>query len=84
MGFAQIKADPEFDHEGTNTWVKACDPAQDTTAQKNPSGAGTPTYPNVGVDCMGFAQKNADEFAQIKDDFAGSGTNTWVTKCDPS
>ena len=33
MGFAQVKGDdPEFDHEGTNTWVKACDPAQDTTA----------------------------------------------------
>jgi hypothetical protein len=47
MGFAQIKADPEFDHEGTNTWVKACDPNQDTTAQKNPSGAGTHEIKNT-------------------------------------
>lgn len=52
---------------GNSAWVDQCDPTQDTVAQKNPSGAGTysegtkGTFPGVGVDCQGFAQKKSQK-----------------------
>ena len=74
MGFAQVKGDgldlpPDADGDA---WVEKCDPAQDTVAQKNPSGAGThkneAKYKDVGVKCQGFAQRHSDSYVQYDGD----------------
>jgi len=90
QGFAQkhrLAQIREFDGElegDNNAWVEKCDPKQDTTAQKNPSGAGTgkapsATYKNVGVDCMGFAQVKDDDMT-----LPAGGNAAWPEKCDPN
>ena len=85
MGFAQRKSRRSLaQYNGdSQEWVEPCDPAQDTVAQKNPSGAGTykkdtkGSFPGVGVECMGFAQKKS--LAQYNGD-----SQDWVDKCDPT
>lgn len=59
----------------TQAWVDPCDETSDPWAQKNPSGAGTyngeklkGSYPGVGVECYGFAQKKAQSRAQYSGD----------------
>ena len=66
QGFTQMKDDVTLPSGGNAAWPEKCDPAQDTVAQKNPSGAGTykdkesgGSFPGVGVDCQGFAQKTS-------------------------
>ena len=84
MGFAQKKSKSLAQYDGDNqAWVDPCDATQDTVAQKNPSGAGTydkgtgGTFPGVGVECMGFAQKHSKSYVQYDGD-----TQDWVDKCD--
>ena len=85
MGFAQRRSRRSLvQYNGdSQAWVEPCDPAQDTVAQKNPSGAGQSSFPGVGVECMGFAQKKSRSLAQLND-VVGSDTNAWVEKCDPT
>ena len=60
QGFAQVRGADDFPAASNSAWVDKCDPKQDTTAQKNPSGAGQSTFPGVGVDCQGFSQKKTN------------------------
>ena len=82
QGFAQRRALAQYNGDN-QAWIEPCDPAQDTVAQKNPSGAGTykkdtkGSFPGVGVECMGFAQKKS--LAQYNGD-----SQDWVDKCDPT
>jgi hypothetical protein len=77
QGFAQKKSKKHHkshklvQYDGDNqAWVDPCDPTQDTVAQKNPNGAGTyngpktkGSFPGVGIECMGFAQKKSKSLA---------------------
>ena len=93
QGFAQKKSgDYTYPGDG-QAWVDKCDPAQDTVAQKNPSGAGTSkdavgakeaknggSFPGVGVECQGLAQKNST--AKPNYTYPGDG-QAWVDDCPP-
>ena len=74
QGFAQLekKGNPQrkaksfAQYNGdSQAWIDACDPARDVSAQTNPSGAGTweagqnGSFPGVGVECQGFAQRHS-------------------------
>ena len=94
QGFAQVRSREEpapvvLPSGGNDAWVDKCDPAQDTTAQKNPSGAGTyeegqkGSFPGVGVDCQGFAQIKSKKRDAPEIVLPSGGTNAWVDDCQP-
>ena len=84
QGFNKKKLQSRAQYDGDKQdWVEACDPAQDPWAQKNPSGAGTykdektgGSFPGVGVECQGFAQKKS------KSGYDGD-SQAWVDDCAP-
>lgn len=96
QGFAQKKSQSlaqakDQDYEGgTNAWIDDCDANRDPWALKNPSGAGTyeetnkGSFPGVGVECQGFAQRKSLSLAQAKDQEYAGGTNAWIDDCDPN
>lgn len=59
QGFAQVKSRSQY--KGNNdAWIEDCNPDRDVSAQTSPGGAGTGgSYPGVGVECQGFAQKKS-------------------------
>jgi len=85
QGFAQKKSHSLAQYKGdSQAWIDDCDPDRDVSAAKNPSGAGTweetnkGSYPAVGVECQGFAQRKSHSLAQYK-----GNTDAWVDDCDP-
>jgi len=79
QGFAQKKKQSLAQDDA---WIDDCNADRNPFVAGNPNGAGTHedehkgSYPGVGVECQGFAQKRSVSLAQQKDD-------AWVDDCSP-
>jgi hypothetical protein len=69
-----------------DAWIDDCDPGRDPLVQAN-GGAGTVTsYPGVGINCQGFAQKKSKKHHKKSHKLVQyDGDNqAWIESCDPT